>query len=170
MAMIRVSFKTDKGYDQILKEIKAKERKIINAVMNMGIATKDKMKNTVIENIKRPGSTGKLVGAITYEDISAGDYIGWGVGNIDILNKEAPYWKIQNFGSSHIVGKDFYGFFQPGEEHPDVGHFREGRFYEQGDFGWKMTPKNPIPPMNYISKTVHFLEGQFIKIRGILEK
>ncbi len=170
--MLRISYKTDISFEQIIKKIEVKSQKVETEIMKLGIDTAERMKYIIESNKVRPqaGQPRKLENSIDMEIIQEGtNIIEWGVGNISRMDKEAPYWKAVNYGSSHIVGKKFIGSFYPGEEHPDIGHFREGRFFEQG-FGWLMTPKNPIPPMNYIEKTIHWLSSAIDKISRVLQR
>ncbi|KKN22921.1 hypothetical protein LCGC14_0910310 [marine sediment metagenome] len=170
---LRISYKTNITFKEIAKQIEAKSKKVEAEIMKLGVNTAEEMKSIIKRSKVRPqaGQPTRLEDSINMEIISEGaNTIGWGVGNISKMDSQAPYWKAVNFGSSHLVGKEFFGFFSPGEERPDIGHFREGRFFEQKEFGWKMLIKNPIQPMNYIERTVHWLSGAFSKIENILRR
>lgn len=65
---------------------------------------------------------------------------GVGIGNIEKLNKEVPYWRLVNDGGA-IKGTP-HGVFLGGA----------GSSFQFGP-GPKMTPTNKIAPMNYIQKT-----------------
>ena len=123
------------------------------------------IKEKIRENTKRPGSTGLLADSFkTYET-----EFGHGVGKIDYLNKEAVFWRHVNYGSvaiganwKHFVPK---GQFQPGNPQPNSDSFRDGRWVKGGKYGF--IPTKPIPPMNYIEKT---LTEILPKIHYILRK
>ena len=171
--MLKISYKTNISFAKIIKDIKVKSERAESEVAKLGLETVETMRNFIKQGKVRPqvGQPTNLENNIDIESISEAPYtIGWGVGNIERLDREVSYWKAVNFGSSHLIGKKFYGFFQPGEEHPDISHFREGRFFEQKQFGWLMIPKNPIPPMSYIEKTVFWLDNQITKISSILKR
>lgn len=85
-----------------------------------------------------------------------GEYT-WGVGNIDLLNKEAPAWRHINFGSTainanwqHVLPK---------------GHWENGRWVEgDGLDDYFTIPKTPIQAHNYIEKTYADLNIAIAKV------
>lgn len=131
-------------------------------IKELGATTRDKMKETITINKKRPGG-GELEKSITVDYMVDG--VSWGVGNISKLNSEVPYWKAVNWGSSHIVGKKVpAGEFAPGEARPSKPSFRAGRWIK-GTGKYSFVSKNPIPPMNYVEKTVFW----FKSVLGLLK-
>lgn len=85
-----------------------------------------------------------------------------GVGDTNVMNAEAPYWKVVNYGG--IVPPAAVGWFGDGNP-PDssmAGQGREPWHNVQGALGgssfgggvW-MKPKNPIRPMNFIQTTIN---------------
>lgn len=117
-------------------------------------ATEKEIQEKISELSKRPGSTGRLAGSFFAEKISAIEY---GVGKVSFLNEKAPYWRHVNYGSL-VIGAKWqhmlpFGEFQPGDPIPNPGSFGQGRWNtKEGSFTF--IPKNPIPPMNYIEKTL----------------
>lgn len=162
--MFKVIIKTSPGFD-LLKENFMKIQEIAKEEINkLGHDTAEKMKETISAGKVRPqvGEPTTLENAIEVEYF--GDKEGWGVGNIDKLNDSVNYWKAVNYGSSHMVGKHLpLGVFDPGEPAPNNVAFRKGR-WKKGDSydGKSYSPivKNPIPPMNYIEKTVNWLQNE----------
>lgn len=73
-----------------------------------------------------------------------------GIGNISKLNQNAPHWAAQNFGSWHIVGKQVGGEFT----NPSNGVFYGNKS------GNSMTPRKPIPPKNYVERTMLFITNE----------
>jgi len=115
-------------------------------------ATVKEIRETIQANVKRPGSTGLLADSFHAEMVANGA----GVGRISFLNKEVPYWRHINFGSlaiganwQHRVPK---GEFRPGDPIPNEGSFGAGRWNSPGAYSF--IPKNPIPAMNYIEKSL----------------
>jgi len=116
---------------------------------------------------KRSGNTGNLARSINFEfsTLGKGGTIFWGIGNLNLLNQNAPQWYVLNYGKT-VAGIRYipnYGNFVP-------GYFSDGRpqsskrgagkasFYYRpneasadrpGDIGG-MYPKTPITPINYI--------------------
>ena len=146
---------------------------------NTGIALLHYMKTFINNNCKRAGSTGKLENAITFEDISTTAKIQWGIGNRQILNAQAKYWYVINYGKT-VAGQDFVPgggqyrpvLFQDGPADPTkTGHVASKAI------AWKRitnpgTEPRPsvVRPMNYIEasqrmlvKHVHLLLVRFGK-------
>jgi len=80
-----------------------------------------------------------------------------GIGNIEFLNRHAPYWKFVNDGGK-IGGKagigGFMGYFGTG--HRPSTTYRSKEFFTRGEVGSKkktflMIPQNPITPLRYLS-------------------
>jgi hypothetical protein len=171
--MLHISYKTDVSFKDIIKNINVKSKQVEAEVMKLGIETKEKMHSIIKANKKRPqaGEPTKLENAIDVERIQEGiNIIGWGVGNISRLEKEAPGYLAVNFGSSHMVGKHLpVGGFAPGEAEPNEANFREGR-WKKGGGNYSPIVTKPIPPMNFISKTVFWLSGALDKISRVLQR
>jgi len=83
--------------------------------------------------------------------------LGWGIGEIDKLNKEAPHWYWINFGVAQSgrrippSTKEFpklHGQFQPNAN----GRFKKG--------GFPIFPQKAITAMNYIENTQAFINAQ----------
>jgi len=80
-----------------------------------------------------------------------------GIGNVDFLNKFAPYWKFVNDGGM-IGGKTgiggFMGYF--GSGHRPSTTYRSKEMFTRAGMGGKkkmflMIPQNPITPLRYLS-------------------
>lgn len=79
---------------------------------------------------------------------------GIGVGDISTLNQVADaqgraYWRAQEFGSSHLVGRTLPGFFQPGDSPAGAAPSRTHPIF-QVTSGPPMTITNPIPERAFL--------------------
>lgn len=63
-----------------------------------------------------------------------------------------PYWKAQEFGSDHLVGRTFRGFFQPGDVPASIHAFRQQSDFEVRRSGPPMTIKRPIEERAFLRK------------------
>lgn len=150
MAIINVSIKTAQGF--IKRQVAQVQGMAQRQTFVLAEATKIVIRETIHENITRPGSTGLLADSFHAEMTARGA----GVGRISFLNKEVKYWRHQNFGSlaiganwQHRVPK---GNFAPGDPTPNEGSFGNGRWSSPGKYSF--IPKNPIPAKNYIEKSL----------------
>lgn len=164
--MLKSTFKTKNGYDRIFKIINKKNKRLKRILLNLGIATANKMKETIKSNKKRPqaGEPTTLENNIQFENLSYGQALAWGVGNINKLNRYAPYWRAVNYGSSHMVGRFLpIGQFAPGNPIPNQASFRQGR-WKAGGGNYPALVQRPIPPMNYIETTQHWFRRAIDKL------
>ena len=168
--MITVTFKakdypgnTLNLFDSFIRELQDDSELIKKQLSELGGETALKMILCIQENKVRPqnGMPATLEHNINCENFSDG---GWGVGNIEDLNQNAPWWPAINWGSSHMVGRRVpNGSFDPGIAHPTPDAFRDGRWIK-GTGHWSFIVHNPIPPMNYIEKTIDWLRSEINKI------
>ena len=143
-------------------------------MFEMGINLHKYMQNYISIRRRRRGSNGKLENSIEFEVIStAPANIGWGIGNINVLNQKARYWYVVNYGK--MVGGQPYipnkGNFVPGSfegnrpESSLKGGVQKFNFNDGSNFG--MNPKSIIRPLNYISAT----RARFnTKLRSLMRK
>lgn len=80
---------------------------------------------------------------------------GVGIASIDLLDKVAdssgrPYWRAQEFGSTHLVGRKIRGFFQPGRSPAQGGLFRRHPLFELDSEGPQMLITRPIPERAFL--------------------
>ena len=144
--MLRIRI-TGKGYEKIQKDLDNIEIKSKASMVKLGDATVDTMRGHIKSSIKREGSTGKLENSIRTHIFSLGKRMVVGIGKVI----ELPiYWAVQNFGSSHLLGKMIPGYFGDGER-PQAGAGGQRFTYKRKSF--LMTPKKPIPAMNFVERT-----------------
>ena len=159
--MLKISIQTHgKPLRQVAKDIEQHWFGLQNELLIIGREPHAFMRNFIQANKKRPpGAKNVLEDSINYTEYTIGYTAGFAIGEVGELNTRAPYWYTVNYGGSMFVGKPVYGFFFPGQARPSPGAFREGRFYEAEEYGagFKMIPKKPIPPMNFLENTNHFL-------------
>lgn len=133
----------------------------------IGDSAHSHMREHIDAHITRPGSTGNLSSSITKDFTAGGGRLFVGIGNIDILNAQAPYWYVLNYGKM-ITGEPFIpgggkwvprGEFQPGTPEPNPSDFRGGRWVP-GAGGHTFQAKRPIEPINYIEATKMMVDAQ----------
>lgn len=147
MVRIKVSV-LDKGFSRrqatIIRDLSERH---IEAIAR---ETERVIKKKISERIKRAGSTGNLANSFFTVKISG----GWGVGDINFLNQQAPYWYWQNFGVAQSGRR-----IPPGtnENSRIRGHFEpdtNGRF-KKGSPSFPMNPTKAIEAKNYIQATLN---------------
>lgn len=160
-------------FNELIKEVNGDEQLRKIQIDVLATETALEMKKIISSSKTRPqaGEPTLLENAIAPEFFDG----GWGVGDVQLLNKAAPHWAAVNFGSTHLIGKILPpGIFAPGVPQPMGGGYppvRDGR-WKQGFSDpingrkYRPTIKNPIPAMNYIEKTVFWLSNKFNELRG----
>ena len=111
------------------------------------------IKQKITERIQREDSTGNLADAFTTVRLSD----GWGVGDIDFLNRQAPYWFWQNFGkaqSGRTIPPRSRGQFKTGSPQPIAGGGKS-RWNQSSSGRYLIDPKKPIEAKNYIQATLN---------------
>jgi hypothetical protein len=111
------------------------------------------IKAKIKERIEREGSTGNLANSFTTVKIPD----GWGVGDIDFLNTQAPYWYWQNFGkaqSGRTTPPRSRGQFGTGNPQPIAGGGRS-KWNQNSNGQYLIDPKKPIEAKNYIQATLN---------------
>ena len=102
---------------------------------------------------------------IQVEKISENNSVGYGVGNVAVLNKEAPWWVWLNFGKAG-TGRTI----PPGtKENPRItGHFvpTTKGIFTKGQPKFPMNPKKAIKAHNYIEKALGIMIS---KVRELLK-
>lgn len=78
-----------------------------------------------------------------------------GIGDLSVLNQVADeqgraYWRAQEFGSSHLVGRTLPGFFQPGDSPAGAASSRTHPIFEVRGDGPPMHITNPIPERAFL--------------------
>lgn len=158
-----------------LTQIPIKFRKRINLtkeqVKLLGIETQAKFKELIRLSKKRPGG-GNLESLIEVEYFVDG--VSWGVGNIALLNKEAPYWKAFNWGRKMAGTQVKGGIFSPGNPKPDKSFFRQGR-WQKGQRGadgkwYGFTAKRDIQPTNFLERTIWWFKRRILTLTKGLNK
>jgi len=169
--MIKTTVHFGNMFKEIKESINIHEKNVRLRLNKLGSETKKKMHEVIQSNKVRPqaGEPTKLEDNIDVEFYPA--EAGWGVGEIDKLNKNAKHWRAVNYGSSHMVGKHLPpGIFDPGTASPDAGSFRAGRFKKgMNKDGKSYSPivTKEISPMNYITKTINFVRREINKLKFI---
>lgn len=157
--------KKGKPIRAIISDIKNLDKLTRKQIRGLGDRTKTQMRSIIDKNKLRPQlGERKLENTINVDHFPKG---GWGVAKIIDLDKNAVYWKAINWGTGGrhpAEGKKVPpGAFKPGESKPDASQFRTGRWLA-GAGNYSFYPKNPIPAMNYIEKTIHWLGNEINKL------
>lgn len=125
-------------------------------------AIRDKIDSTRV----RPQGSDKLKDAIAARLVPSAPAGGAvGIADIDRLNTIAvdqqgqAYWRAQELGSSHLVGRRIKGVFQPGAAAPSQAEFRVHPIFEQGVAGGSMLVRRPIEPRHFIAEGVNVADS-----------
>jgi hypothetical protein len=136
-----------------------------------------KMVTLIAAGRKRPDlGTHLLENSIKYNMLDCmPSSVIFGIGNIDEMNINAPYWNVLDAGGyvpyhGNLVP---YGIFAPGTPNPDTKSFRQGNWDKGGNVdGKKFTFKatKPIEGLNYISISTSVLVNTIeTEIKGFIE-
>lgn len=113
-----------------------------------------------------------LINAIKSHPIPYPDLPAFAVGQVDlgILDKRAkartstkPYWRSQEWGSAHNVGRQIGGSFMPGAVAPDQSMFRVHPIFQAGVGGGILTIQRPIPERAFLRSGV--MQGALLRQR-----
>jgi len=126
--------------------------------------TVERMRNTIVENKKRPDlGTHKLENAIDWEEVlnNPGKELIIGIGNVDKLKTEAPYFEVLDSGGFIPNNGNFVplGSFAPGVAEPNPANFREGQ-WQVGGGKFTFKAKKAIEGIDYIDSALRKLETE----------
>ena len=110
------------------------------------------IKAKITASIEREGSTGNLANSFTTVKITG----GYGVGDIDFLNKNAKYWYWMNYGvaqSGRTTPPRSRGQFNSGNPAPQTGG-GNSRWNQSAGGQFLINPTKPIDAKNYIQATI----------------
>jgi hypothetical protein len=137
--------------------ISATERNVAEAGVAAVKASEDAAIETLARTKVRPesGDLGahrkRLAEGIQSEVLGLGAV---GIGSIEELDTVVgtdgrPFWRTQEYGSDHNVGRIVFGLFQPGDSQPDQGEFRVHPVFVPGE-GGAMIIRRPIPARHFL--------------------
>lgn len=112
------------------------EREIRAAEIAVARAADRAIKKRIRATAKRPGPRSRrLEQSIRSNPLPTKPFAtgAVGVGRMDALN-QTEYWRAQEFGSKHLVGRVLRGVFQPGDAPPDQSMFREHPIFQGGSY------------------------------------
>lgn len=139
------------GQSFLVKEVARIKRESELDIKRLAEITTDIIKEEIKKSIRRQGSTGALAEAFKMGKTDK----GWGVGDIDYLNRNVKYWRHQNYGSE-AIGANWQHWLPK-------GRFVNERWVSDPDGYWMM-PSKPIPPMNYIEHTIERINSIIRKV------
>lgn len=168
------------NFKDFQKNIERNISEVKSEIKNLGQEVMNQMKANVSSGIHRDGSTGKLANAIDITVEEDTQSISVGIGSLNKLNSQAPYWFVVNYGVSFPKGSSYADaisridslpkFIPGGGKYAPLGSFNgnapDGRFagtgvgranwgYGTGNFTF--VAKNPVHPINYIEKSSAWL-------------
>ena len=149
-----------KSFEQTKLEVKAHTKNLGDDLIRLAVLLRDNMRNIISTEKTRDYSSNRLEHYINFETnygSSLDTFVG--VGNIDVLDKNAPYWAIINWGgmvppkARKVVGS-FGNGNPPNPSLAGTGVGTEA-FYRDGQF--LMIVRNPIKAFNYIERSESLL-------------
>lgn len=160
----------------IQKQIEIRLEELSAAMLRVGGLARDQMRGNIQNTIYRQPSSGNLEKAIELESISE---FSVGVGNLNTLNQQAPYWKIVNYGGwipaaqgqwtllgwwggSQNTSNTLMRGSNPGSGGSEDFFLSQGQRPFGNTKGFAMKPRNPISPKNYIERTNHWLTAFWV--------
>lgn len=152
MAKVRVTI-TGLGKDFAKIQAQTIARVSERQLEEMARETEKVIQAKIQASIEREDSTGNLANSFTTVKIPG----GYGVGDIDFLNTNAPQWYWQNFGvaqSGRRIPPPTRGRFNSGNPAPDSAGGKS-RWNQSSNGEFFMTPQKPIEPKNYIQQTIN---------------
>ena len=149
---------------QTIKQVIPKVSQGLNkTVLGMTKLCQRYMQDVIGASVHREGSTGNLAQSIDYQVGGWGMSYWGGVGSVENLGKNAPYWYVANFGKT-LDGQDFI-------PKPSMGSFNGNpplsALAGVGTEMWStpgrylMIPKKPVRPLNYIESTGNYFNANF---------
>lgn len=167
MISLRVEWKGKKGLENLIKSIEnisfVRAEAEIATVADKTVAH---MQNTIQENKKRPDlGTHKLENSIDWDEVLniPGKKLIVGIGNIDKIKSEAPYFEVLDAGG--YVPPANIGYFTSGsgmsgdKTPPEAGSSGQNWVHtgkEKGSF--YMKPKKAIEGIDYIEKAIRYCD------------
>jgi hypothetical protein len=159
---VTIEWKGQQGFEKLIRYI---DNNLIygeaqEGIRVLGHQTADKMIEIIKAEKKRPDKgTNKLEDAITAETLNTTGGVEVGIGNINKLKAEAPYYEVINSGGfvpnrGNLVP---VGGFAPGESKPNAANFREGQ-WNVGGGNSTFKPKKPIEGIHYVDRTIEWLD------------
>lgn len=160
--MIRIEIRQiGKSPRAVLENLERKWFELQSDLADLGTSVHQAMLLHIMSNKKRPqvnhphGSTGQeskmaLEDAIKLDLFTEPAMVGFGIGNIEFMNINAPHWYWINYGkaqSGRITPPETTGQFIPGIPQPDPSAFRSGVLMPGM---YPVIPRNKMPAMNYI--------------------
>ena len=179
--MVKVRLKTigkPKAFDRISYALQKQWFLWQEEVFELGEKTVEVMKDRIEQTRKREkGKEGGLTSLIEMEVIDTTGKIHFGIGNIEKLKEQAPYYKFINDGGK-IPGQKGnsppkrvpYGIFsnypKPSSEVPQTGRWIEKGKDEEGK-SYTFTPKKPVEGKHFIEAGIFFFKR---KLKEVLKK
>jgi hypothetical protein len=158
------------------------ERQVVEATLQTAKLADEAIKKRLTMTRVRPeastfgGEAGaprkRLEDAIHSEAVGLGAV---GIGSIEELDgvlgvDGRPFWRTQEYGSTHNVGRVVYGLFQPGSSLPDQQQFRQHPVFVAGP-GGPMHISRPIPARHFLrdgaAEAELFRERVFLDVQEI---
>ena len=122
-------------------------------VIALGIETQEKFRQ-IIKSRKKSSSQGKLENLIKVEYFVDG--VSWGVGDIELLNKEHPGWKSVNYGHQGYTIRAKEGKMLRFKD-------KEGKIIYR-----KEIHNHKVSPMNFVERTAWWFKRRVLTlVKGV---
>ncbi|MHA1294642.1 MAG: hypothetical protein ACTSQJ_18555, partial [Promethearchaeota archaeon] len=125
----------------------------------------ESMTATINSSRKRPDAgTHKLENAITIEELlnNPGRELLIGIGSLDRLTQEAPYWEVLDQGG--YIPPANLGYFDGNPEKPTKGMSGQHWMHTGSTSDYLLTPKKPIQGIDYIGAGLRNLAQSLDKL------
>lgn len=164
MLKISIDFKDKGKFNNLIRYIESNliDGEAQEQVRILGHYTAIKMRQTIDSSRKRPDKgTHKLENAITAETLTTTGRVEVGIGNIEKLKQEAPYFEVIDRGG--YVPPDNRGYFE-GSKPPMQGEGGEAWTHTLGGKGmagdYFMRPSKAIEGIDYVGKAIKNLDKE----------
>ena len=161
---------------RITQRIQKKKHDVIQGHAKLAQETTDVMRRFIIPH--RRGSTGNLAQSIEFKLVVKKNDVFVGVGDIDKMFAQAPYWYVANYGSkwpgslaavqAGITGPKFIpppnlGFFSDGRVNSSKTGAGSAQWGHTGIGGNDLLIPKSFRPINYIENTQGWLKTYWKK-------
>ena len=153
---IQVAVRDKVGKDFVIEEIRYATSLAKEDLERIAKETEKVIQNKIMTKSRMP--TGKLASFFYAENLSSGNRIEWGIGNIQELDQEVSYWNHLDKGSEGI-GANWQHYLPK-------GFWANGRWVENPNGYAGIQPQTPIQAFNYIAETIAEMN---IKIQQLLK-
>ena len=162
MLRLNIEFKDGKKFDNLIRYIESNliYSELQEEAINLADNTVNHMRDTISSSKKRHSLGNNLEKTIDKEILNTTGNIDIGIGNINKLKTDAPYYEVLDAGGyipySTVKGAPLGSFYG----NPPVPGGSGENWERSGDKGYFMKPKKPIEGLDYINKAIRNLDKE----------